>query len=108
MSEQDAATERPVAAFPGGEGQPGMDPGDEQVTSEPLDTGRADGRDETIRQQNVGPGSQLGGGEFPDPAAPARDPAPGASGDDEGIDPDAPGRSVLSEDGDAVEPNEPA
>lgn len=71
---------RSTAAFPGGEGQPGMDPGDEQVESEPLDLD--EGPDEVIQQQNAGPGIELGGGEFPDRGTPARPPAPGAARDD--------------------------
>ncbi|MEY2554200.1 MAG: hypothetical protein QOC57_2060 [Ilumatobacteraceae bacterium] len=35
---------------------------DKAVTSIPLDT--EDGRQVTIQQQNVGPGNQVGGGEF--------------------------------------------
>jgi hypothetical protein len=31
-----------------------------------------------IQQQNVGPGNELGGGEWPDPHTPPRPPAPGA------------------------------
>jgi hypothetical protein len=94
-----------AALFPGSEGQPGMDPGDEQTESEPLDLG--DGRDKVISQQNVGPGSELGGGEFPDRDTAAQRPAPGA-GSAVASDPDAPGTSVLDEEKPAVEPNEPA
>jgi hypothetical protein len=32
-----------------------------------------------IQQQNVGPGNELGGGEWPDPDTPPRPPAPGAA-----------------------------
>ena len=32
-----------------------------------------------IRQQNVGPGNEEGGGEWPDPDTPPRSPAPGAA-----------------------------
>jgi len=35
-----------------------------------------------VQQQNVGPGNEEGGGEWPDPDAPPRPPAPGASGSD--------------------------
>lgn len=45
-------------------------------TSEPLED--EDGETYVIQQQNVGPGNQLGGGEFPDPDTPAQSPAPGA------------------------------
>jgi hypothetical protein len=31
-----------------------------------------------IQQQNVGPGNELGGGEWPDPHTPPQAPAPGA------------------------------
>ena len=44
-------------------------PSDEKMfTSEPLEDD--DGNTYVIRQQNVGPGSELGGGEFPDPNTP--------------------------------------
>jgi hypothetical protein len=45
------------------------DPTDEKMyTSEPLDDD--DGNTYVIQQQNVGPGSELGSGEFPDPHTP--------------------------------------
>src|SRR5690349_10052241 len=47
-------------------------------TSEPLEA--EDGSEYVIRQQNVGPGNELGGGEWPDPDTPAQSPAPGAAG----------------------------
>jgi hypothetical protein len=49
-------------------------------TSEPLED--EDGNTYVIQQQNVGPGNQEGGGEFPDPNTPPRFPAPGAAEDD--------------------------
>jgi hypothetical protein len=53
------------------------DPSDEKMyTSEPLEDDN--GETYVIRQQNVGPGNELGGGEWPDPDTPARPPAPGA------------------------------
>jgi len=37
-----------------------------------------DGEPYVVQQQNVGPGNELGGGEWPDPDTPPRAPAPGA------------------------------
>jgi hypothetical protein len=37
-----------------------------------------DGSTYVIRQQNVGPDNELGGGEWPDPNTPPRSPAPGS------------------------------
>jgi hypothetical protein len=37
-----------------------------------------EGEPYVIEQQNVGPGSELGGGEWPDPDTPPKPPAPGA------------------------------
>jgi hypothetical protein len=37
-----------------------------------------DGETYVIQQQNVGPGNELGGGEWPDPETPPQPPAPGA------------------------------
>ena len=50
-----------------------------QVVGEPLET------EDGIRvpaQQNVGPGVEEGGGEWPDPNTPPKLPAPGAAEDD--------------------------
>src|SRR5689334_19902970 len=45
------------------------DPSDEKMyTSEPLEDG--DGNPYVIQQQNVGPGSEAGSGEWPDPHTP--------------------------------------
>jgi hypothetical protein len=49
---------------------------DKRTHSVPLDTGT--GEDEVIGQQNVGPGVERGGGEFPEPGTPPKAPAPGA------------------------------
>jgi hypothetical protein len=49
---------------------------DPSVVGEPLET------DEGIRvpaQQNVGPGVEEGGGEWPDPNTPPKPPAPGSA-----------------------------
>jgi hypothetical protein len=54
-------------------------------TSEPLEAD--DGTEYVIRQQNVGPGNEVGGGEWPDPGTPARSPAPGAATDPVDADP---------------------
>ena len=58
------------------------EPDERMYTSEPLEG--EDGREYVIRQQNVGPGNELGGGEWPDPDTPPRAPAPGAAGPDAG------------------------
>jgi len=50
---------------------------DKRVTSVPLPT--EDGGDAVIAQQNAGPESEDGGGEWPSPATPARGPAPGTT-----------------------------
>src|SRR4051812_32499089 len=92
------------------------------VRSIPLDTD--DGRQVVIEQQNMGGARQVGGGEFKNvdgkrsPAEAAADQAKlereapigqGAEGDATGLDPDAPGVSVLGLQPDQpVEPNEPA
>ena len=58
------------------EEKPAEDP---QVVGEPLET------EEGVRvpaQQNVGPGVEEGGGEWPDPNTPPQLPAPGAAEDD--------------------------
>jgi len=49
---------------------------DKRTHSVPLDTDH--GR-EVIEQENVGPGVERGGGEFPDPHTPPQQPAPGAA-----------------------------
>jgi hypothetical protein len=52
---------------------------DPQVVGEPLET------EDGVRvpaQQNVGPGVEEGGGEWPDPNTPPKLPAPGAAEDD--------------------------
>ena len=62
----------------GDERQPVEDP---SLVGEPLET------EEGVRnpvQQNVGPGVEEGGGEWPDPDTPPRLPAPGAAEDEEG------------------------
>ena len=38
-----------------------------------------DGEPYVIQQQNVGPGNERGGGEWPDPHTPPQPPAPGAA-----------------------------
>lgn len=61
----------------GTEPQPGEE--DPSVVGEPLET------EEGVRvpaQQNVGPGVEEGGGEWPDPNTPPKLPAPGAAEDD--------------------------
>jgi len=53
------------------------DPEARLYTTEPLEA--EDGTVYVIQQQNVGPDNELGGGEFPDPDAPPRPPAPGSA-----------------------------
>ncbi len=53
------------------------EPDEKLYSTVPLE--REDGTTVVIRQQNVGPGNELGGGEFPDPDTPPQPPAPGAS-----------------------------
>jgi hypothetical protein len=52
------------------------DPEARLYTSEPLED--EDGNTYVIQQQNVGPGNERGGGEWPDPHTPPQSPAPGA------------------------------
>jgi hypothetical protein len=52
------------------------DPEAPLYSSEPLED--EEGRTYVIRQQNVGPGNEAGGGEWPDPDTPPQAPAPGA------------------------------
>jgi hypothetical protein len=53
---------------------------DDHVCSEPLED--AEGNEYQVCQEPVGAERVVGGGEFPDPATPARSPAPGAVDDD--------------------------
>lgn len=54
------------------------EPSDEKLYSTvPLED--EDGETSVIRQQNVGPGNEDGGGEWPDPDTPPRPPAPGSA-----------------------------
>jgi hypothetical protein len=68
----------PRDAVPGERRPPTEDPVDGSATSEPLDLD--EGTDVVIAQENVGPGSELGGGEFPDPHTPPSDAAAGDDG----------------------------
>jgi hypothetical protein len=54
--------------------------GDKRTESVPLET---DDGEVVIEQQNVGPGVEEGGGEFPDPHTPPQQPAPGAADDED-------------------------
>lgn len=65
-------------AVPGDAPQPSDDTTDKSVRSEPLDL--VEGDDVVIEQQNVGPGNELGGGEFPDRDTPPTEAAPGPEG----------------------------
>lgn len=49
---------------------------DPRVTSVPLED--EEGQTYRVAQQNIGQGDTRGGGEWPDPDAPAQAPAPGA------------------------------
>jgi hypothetical protein len=49
---------------------------DKSVESVPLDLD--EGEDVVIKQENVGPGNERGGGEWPDPDTPPSDAAPGS------------------------------
>ena len=57
------------------------EPDARMYTSEPLEA--EDGTEYVIEQQNVGPGNELGGGEWPDPDTAPRSPAPGSAADSE-------------------------
>lgn len=62
------------------EEQEGQRPDEAQAIGEPLET------EDGVRvpaQQNVGPGVEEGGGEWPDPNTPPQLPAPGAADDTE-------------------------
>ncbi len=86
MTTDDRTTaDRPPDAVPGQDAQPSNQPIDEQVHTVPLDDG--DGAERVVGQENTGPGNMDGGGEWPDPEAPARGPAPGtAEGGTEAIE----------------------
>ena len=63
------------------------DPDASLYSTVPLEA--EDGSTYVIRQQNVGPDNELGGGEWPDPHAPSRGPSPGPA---KRPDPRTPGR----------------
>ena len=78
MTSDDRTTaNRPPDAVPGDDAQPSNQPIEEQVRTVPLD--EADAPDQVLAQENSGPGNMVGGGEWPDPDAPARGPAPGTA-----------------------------
>lgn len=79
MPDDKPGDQRPPDAVPGDRAQPSNQPIDEMVVSEPLDLSD-DPDDEVIEQQNAGPGNRRGGGEWPDPATPPSDAAPGSAG----------------------------
>lgn len=79
MPDDKPGDQRPPDAVPGDRAQPSNQPVDEMVVSEPLDLSEGDA-DEVVEQQNVGPGNRQGGGEWPDPATPPSDAAPGSAG----------------------------
>ena len=64
--------------------QPSNRPIDEETVTEPLELD--DGTEVFVGQEPVGPPYREGGGEWPHPATPPREPAPGADGEDD--DPD--------------------
>ena len=62
----------PPAWNAGTDARPEPEPSDEKLyTSEPLE--KDDGETYVIRQQNVGPGNEFGGGEWPSPETPPTD-----------------------------------
>lgn len=65
----------PPNVVPGGAPQPSNQPIDESVVSEPLET--EDGEEIVVGQENTGRRNMEGGGEWPDPDAAPRGPAPG-------------------------------
>jgi hypothetical protein len=104
MDEPNASDERRRGSAPGDETNVAYEPSDDMVESEPLDLGEGD-TNTVIRQENVGPGSELGGGEYPDRDTP---PSGAAAGSSQPQDPDAPGDGVLDPSSDdPPEPNEP-
>lgn len=72
------ADSRPPDAVPGDDPQPSNQPIEEMVNSEALDLGV--GPDQVVDQQNVSPGNEQGGGEWPDPTTPPSEAAPGSAG----------------------------
>ncbi len=68
-----------AATEPGDVQSPESDPLDAQVRSEVLED--EEGEDYVVDQQNAGPESESGGGEWPDPDTPPKLPAPGAAED---------------------------
>ena len=76
----------PPTGVPGDQPQPSNQPIDESTLSVPLET--EDGEEVVVGQSNVGYDNMAGGGEWPDPDAPARGPAPGTTppaGEERGI-----------------------
>jgi hypothetical protein len=67
---------QPPTAVPGDPVQPSNQPVDDEVVSVPLEMDESGG-ESVIGQQNFRHEVADGGGEFPDPDAPARGPAPG-------------------------------
>ena len=65
----------PPTGVPGDEPQPSNRPVDESVLTVPLET--EEGEEVVVAQSNVGYDNMAGSGEWPDPDAPARGPAPG-------------------------------
>ena len=61
------------------ERQPSNEPVDEEVRSVPLET--EDG-EVVVAQENTGADNMAGGGEWPDPKSPPREPARGAVAED--------------------------
>ena len=97
-SDERTTADRPPDAVPGDEAQPSNQPIDEQVRTVPL--GETEG-EQVLAQENTGPGNMDGGGEWPDPYAPPRGPAPGAAEGQRGAV-DRPGGFKEALDEDAV------
>ncbi len=70
-----SAASRPPDVVPGEDAQPSNQTIDEQVRTVPLDG--EDGAERVLAQENTGWANVEGGGEWPDPDAPPRGPAPG-------------------------------
>jgi len=100
--------ERDSGRHPAEETRVSYEPSDDMVESEPLDLG--EGNEETvIRQEHVGPGNELGGGEYPDRDTPPADGTAVENRPNQSPDSEVPASGVLDpRSDDPPEPNEPA
>jgi len=69
MDEPNKGHDEPRGGLPGDENRVAYEPSDDMVESEPVDLGEGNEK-AVIRQENVGPGNELGGGEYPDRETP--------------------------------------